>query len=83
MPESDGLTGAVATILGHRDPTVVPKSYGKHTAEWTEHLRSLVERRQQTAETPEGRRLIAVDVGPLSFEELRATTQPQAASRNL
>lgn len=41
--ENGGSAGAVATILGHRDPTVMLRFYGKHIAEGAEHLRSLVE----------------------------------------
>lgn len=41
--ENGGSAGAVATILGHRDPTVVLRFYGKHIEQRGEHLRGLVE----------------------------------------
>ena len=42
--ENGGSAGAVATILGHRDPTMVLKFYGKHIEQRAEHLRDLVEK---------------------------------------
>ena len=41
--ENGASAGAVASILGHRDPTVVLKFYGKHIDQRTDHLRGLVE----------------------------------------
>ena len=40
--ENGGSAGAVATLLGHRDPTVVLKFYGKHIEQRAEHLRGLM-----------------------------------------
>ena len=40
--ENGGSAGAVASLLGHRDPTVVLKFYGKHIDQRPEHLRRLM-----------------------------------------
>ena len=45
--ENGASAGAVASILGHRDPTVVLKFYGKHIDQRTDHLRGLVEATSQ------------------------------------
>jgi integrase len=41
--ENGASTGAVASLLGHRDPTVVLKFYGRHIEQRREHLRGLIE----------------------------------------
>jgi len=41
--ENGASTGAVASLLGHRDPTVVLKLYGRHIEQHREHLRELIE----------------------------------------
>ena len=41
--ENGASTGAVASLLGHRDPTVVLKFYGRHIEKRREHLRGLIE----------------------------------------
>jgi len=41
--ENGASTGAVASLLGHRDPTVVRKFYGRHIEKRREHLRGLIE----------------------------------------
>ena len=38
----------MASILGHRDPTVVLKFYGKHIDQRADHLRGLVEATSQS-----------------------------------
>jgi len=42
MLENGGSAGAVAAVLGHRDPTVVLKFYGRHIEQRSEHLRKLM-----------------------------------------
>jgi hypothetical protein len=42
--ENGESTGAVAAILGHRDPTMVLKVYGKHIDKREEHLRECIEK---------------------------------------
>ena len=42
MLENGGSAGAVASLLGHRDPTVVLRFYGKHIEQRSEHLRGLM-----------------------------------------
>ncbi len=50
--ENGASTGAVASILGHRDPTVVLKFYGKHIDQRADHLRGLMEKADQTFTPP-------------------------------
>jgi integrase len=40
--ENGGSAGAVASLLGHRDPTVVLRFYGKHIEQRAAHLRGLM-----------------------------------------
>jgi integrase len=40
--ENGASTGAVASLLGHRDPIVVLKFYGRHIEKRREHLRRLI-----------------------------------------
>ncbi len=47
--ENGASTGAVASLLGHRDPTVVLKFYGRHIEQRREHLRGLIEADDQRA----------------------------------
>lgn len=41
--DNGASAGAVAALLGHRDPTVVLKFYGRHIEQRREHLRGLIE----------------------------------------
>jgi len=50
--ENGASAGAVASILGHRDPTVVLRFYGKHIDQRTEHLRGLVEKADPPLKLP-------------------------------
>ena len=45
--ENGASAGAVAALLGHRDPTVVLKFYGKHIDQRADHLRGLMEKADQ------------------------------------
>ncbi len=42
--DAGASAGAVAAILGHRDPTMVLKVYGKHIDQREEHLRECIEK---------------------------------------
>lgn len=42
--DKGGSAGAVASLLGHRDPTVVLRFYGKHIDQRPEHLQGLLEK---------------------------------------
>ena len=62
MLENGGSAGAVASLLGHRDPTVVLKFYGKHIEQRSEHLRGLMNgtgpSRHEADENPHGLKVI-------------------------
>jgi hypothetical protein len=45
--ENGASTRAVASLLRHRDPTVVLKFYGRHIEKRREHLRGLIEAHDQ------------------------------------
>ena len=51
--ENGASTGAVASLLGHRDPTVVLKFYGRHIEQRREHLRGLIAADDRRPATPE------------------------------
>jgi site-specific recombinase XerD len=51
--ENGASAGAVASILGHRDATVVLRFYGKHIDQRVDHLRSLMEKTDQPTKPPE------------------------------
>lgn len=42
--ENGASTGTVVSLLGHHDPSVVLKFYGRHIEKRREHQRGLVER---------------------------------------
>lgn len=42
--DNGASAGAVAALLGHRDPTVVLKFYGKHIEQRAEHLQGLLDK---------------------------------------
>jgi integrase len=44
MLEAGASTGAVAAVLGHRDPTMVLKVYGKHIDKREQHLRDCLKK---------------------------------------
>jgi len=56
--ESGASAGAVAAILGHRDPTMVLRFYGKHIDHRMDHLRGLVARADQMPESDRARRIL-------------------------
>ena len=52
--DNGGSAGAVASLLGHRDPTVVLKFYGKHIDQRPEHLQGLLDKARKPS--PNGKK---------------------------
>lgn len=51
MLEAGASTGAVAATLGHKDPTMVLKTYGKHIEKRRGHLRECLEKATEKRES--------------------------------
>ena len=64
--DNGGSAGAVASLLGHRDPTVVLKFYGKHIDQRPEHLQGLLDKARKPS--PSGKK---DGVLPITEEDAR------------
>ncbi len=54
--DNGASAGAVAALLGHRDPTIVLKSYGKHIDQRAEHLQGLLDKARQPQPRPKAKK---------------------------
>lgn len=70
--ENGASTGAVAALLGHRDPTVVLKFYGKHIDQRADHLRGLMEKADPESKPDQDQKPGTL---PITEEDVRAAQE--------